>query len=404
MEAQVIALENRLADLCGHLNVLHSKLVEMVAQALRDDLWAQAGIRSPEHWLAWKTGVSLGRARQLVTMARRRDELPATFQAFDDGELSVDQVAVVAAHARAAHDQEVCEIAKCATVSQLRHALSRYRHDDPPAPSEKPAPSQQPAPSELPHDSVSLCFGDDGRFHMSADLGAELGAIVANAMREARDHLFRTSKPGVTWADALLEVCSRSLNGVNSTSRRDRYKVYIHVDTEGAWLQSGPALPPSVVDRILCDGVVHPVWETQGQPANVGRAKYTFPDHIRRLILDRDRTCRAPGCASTVGLEVHHIIHWRNGGETSSANGVALCPHDHDRHHAGEFSLSGNADLPGGLVFTDRHGRMMPPGAMPNPPTGPPPAPPPGHRYAHPTGERFDMLWFHLDDRPTAAA
>ncbi|HEX3090270.1 MAG TPA: hypothetical protein VHQ23_16585, partial [Ilumatobacteraceae bacterium] len=54
----VNALEARMAGLCGSLNVLHAQLVAAVVEALDDGLWEQWGIRSPEHWLAWQTGMT----------------------------------------------------------------------------------------------------------------------------------------------------------------------------------------------------------------------------------------------------------------------------------------------------------------------------------------------------------
>ena len=85
-------LEDRLADLCGHRNTLDALLVRLVAEALETGAWEMPGIHSPAHWLAWKAGLSASHAQQLVTVARRRDELPVTFAAFDAGELSLDQV------------------------------------------------------------------------------------------------------------------------------------------------------------------------------------------------------------------------------------------------------------------------------------------------------------------------
>ncbi len=85
-------LEDRLADLCGHRNVLDALLVRLVAEALETGAWEMHGIVSPAHWLAWKAGLSTAHAQQLVTVARRRGELPVTFAAFDAGELSLDQV------------------------------------------------------------------------------------------------------------------------------------------------------------------------------------------------------------------------------------------------------------------------------------------------------------------------
>ncbi|HEX4980274.1 MAG TPA: DUF222 domain-containing protein, partial [Ilumatobacteraceae bacterium] len=112
-------LEDRLADLCGHRNVLDARLVQLVAEALETGVWEMPGVVSPAHWLAWKAGLSAAHAQQLVAVARRRDELPVTFEALDAGELSFDQVAPIAAKAPRWADAEVCEFARLATVTQL---------------------------------------------------------------------------------------------------------------------------------------------------------------------------------------------------------------------------------------------------------------------------------------------
>ena len=52
-------LEDRLADLCGHRNVLDALLVQLVAEALETGAWEMDGIHSPSHWLAWKAGLSI---------------------------------------------------------------------------------------------------------------------------------------------------------------------------------------------------------------------------------------------------------------------------------------------------------------------------------------------------------
>ena len=70
------ALQDRIAATCGALNRLHGELVDEIAEALRLDLWRQAGIASPEHWVKWRTGVSHAHACELVRLARRVDELP----------------------------------------------------------------------------------------------------------------------------------------------------------------------------------------------------------------------------------------------------------------------------------------------------------------------------------------
>ena len=62
--------------------MLDALLVQLVAEALETGEWGMHGIHSPAHWLAWKAGLSSVHAQQLVTVAKRRDELPVTFVAF----------------------------------------------------------------------------------------------------------------------------------------------------------------------------------------------------------------------------------------------------------------------------------------------------------------------------------
>ena len=112
----------------------------------------------------------------------------------------------------------------------------------------------------------------------------------------------------------------------------------------------------------------------------------------------RDGGCAVPGCTQTHILEVHHIIHWENGGPTDTWNLIALCPHHHRMHHKGELGISGNADE-GTVVFTDRNGDpLRPPGPNPSPPGHHRHRPPAG--TPHPLGERLDDQWLYFNPPP----
>src|SRR4026209_1234756 len=107
-DAAATALQTRLAELCGHLNVLHAQLVDSIVEAIEGELWAQWGLRSPAHWLSWQTSLSPAHEKQLGDPPRRRAELPTTFAALADGELSIDQVATIAKHVPSHNDGEAC--------------------------------------------------------------------------------------------------------------------------------------------------------------------------------------------------------------------------------------------------------------------------------------------------------
>jgi hypothetical protein len=403
------------ATLCGHLNVLHARMAELVAEALAVDAWGGPGLRSPEHWLAWQTGLSPARAERMVAMARRRGELPVTFAAFANGELSVDQVAVVVSHAAAHNDGEACDLAKNATVSQLGRTLARFRYADGSKPKIDPDPNASGgqntkarrekaardaarveaavAPGRLSHG-----FVDDGRFYLHVELPADEGAAVDQALKEAHNRLFHRGYKEVSWADALVDVAHRSLAAVHSPDRRDQYRTYIHLDTDSTWVDNGPAIPRTLFEKLTCDGVVRLLWEREGVPINVGRNQRVIAPHTRRVVLDRDRTCRYPGCANTRHLEVHHVLHWeRDLGRTDTDNLAAHCSFHHDAIDRGHCTVEGNADRPGGLVHRHKSGQVIIGHNKPAPPgTTPPPGPPPGHHYQHPLGEAIheDMVWF----------
>src|SRR5436305_7147292 len=106
-QAEADVIEAEMAQVCGVLNASTGRLVALVARALDSGAYQQAGIHSPEQWVSWKCGVSAGRARRLVAMARRLGELPTTRESLEAGALSEDQVAVMCRHGPAAADAEV---------------------------------------------------------------------------------------------------------------------------------------------------------------------------------------------------------------------------------------------------------------------------------------------------------
>jgi hypothetical protein len=463
--------ELELASLCGVLNASYARLVTIVSQALGDESWAIAGVRSPEHWLTMRAGLSPFRARQVVAVARRSGELPSVMGQFGDGQLSLDQVLVVARYAPAHVEESVAEFAVHASVPQLRRALSHYSFDPPAEPGHQQGTTgdtqdraieagddgagndvggnrgagcsavdhpptwngyalvedRSSAPSEL-----SVSYDEGGRFILRFSAPADLGALVEAALKEARDALFGAGRPEVTFGDAMVEIAGRSLGAVTSINRRDAYRTYVHLDTEGAWLTGKPRLPRQIAKKLTCDGILQPVWHTQGAPVNVGRAQRIVPPRTRRLVEDRDRGCRFPGCSATAHVECHHLIHWADGGPTDTPNLACLCPFHHDAHHDGDFTITGNANHPAGLTFTSKGGFPIRPGptfTTPTPlnatdppdetppkpatpkstppagPTGPAPpgATPPKPPYRGPSGDKLSLRWVTFDE-PRAPA
>ncbi len=136
-------IEAEIAEVCGLLNATAGRLVGLIGRVLETGAWEGAGIRSAQQWVAWKCGVSPERARRLVAMARRLAELPDTKAAMEAGELCEDQVAVICRHAPAGIDGQAAELARSATVVQLRRVLGSYSFEEP-KPAEAPAEASCP--------------------------------------------------------------------------------------------------------------------------------------------------------------------------------------------------------------------------------------------------------------------
>ena len=421
-EATTNALWERAAQVAGRLNRAHGELVDIAAELVEGGHWGDGGFSSPEHLLVVRAGLSPAQAGDVVRIARRRAELPDAVAALAGGELSIGQVAVVARHGRADHQAGIAKFARTATVPQLRRALATSVFLDPDTglPSTAPAPdgtdsatgddahrdvsdgvvqeatgqhdplaalraaeAQRIADRACARPDLSMHYDESGRFHLRYSAPAEIGALVEQAVREAKDALFTAANgadgsssaqgaqsgdllAGVTgsrptYADAIAEIASRSLSTISSTSRASHYRVYVHLDTAGGWVNGGGAITPRMAARFSCDGTVIPLWETEGRPISVGRDQRILPARTRRLIEDRDRGCRIPGCSTSRFVEIHHLDHWADGGATDYDTQVSLCPFHHDAHHRGDLTITGDPTRPDGLTVTNRYGLTIRP-------------------------------------------
>lgn len=423
--AEIDAVEARVAELVGLLNATTASLVTIVAEVLASGAWQQAGIRSPAHWLSWQAGLSLRRAKRLVAIASRRDELTVSTATFDAGGLSEDQMAEIAGHVPAARDEELATFARVATVSQLRKVAREYAFRPPAADDDEPQPEPSPGDRD-DHNQVSYGHDDGGRWHLRAALDVERGALVHKALEACRDAEFHARNPdaeegvrptGVTWADALSRMADAALTGLaGDRPAGERHQIIIHVrpsdpDTP-AWLHLGPALPPDVRRRTSCDATLRYLLEDDdGVPLKLGRKQRTATLQQRMVVEDRDKGCRRPGCTQSRWLHIHHIDHWEDGGSTDVDRMCALCPRDHDLHHRGLLGIAGDPTRPDGLTFTDHHGRALQPCGTPTAPDpakrldragaelGIPPA-----TWERPSGERLDPWWVTFGDAPATTS
>jgi hypothetical protein len=413
-----LSLEHRLAETVGLLNVVTAELVALVGEALRKDAWEGFGIRSPEHWMVWRCGVSPTRARRLVAAAQALDGLPHVGALFETGSLSEDQLAVIVRHTDPAHDLQVADLAPSLTVPQLSRVLPSLPHPEPDPPQDD-QPSHGDA-SKRSSRGLRFGYGDDGVWWCSIRLPSDEGALVQKALEVGRDREFRLRNPrhrdgvpgdpgDVSWADALLRTAQAGLDAFDSGTGAgrppgERTQVILHLDADRQApprLHLGPVLPAAVADYLTCDSTVRCLLARRGQPLAMGRRERTVNQRLRTAIEHRDGGCRVPGCDRSLWLHIHHLVHWTDGGRTDPDNLLALCTVHHRMVHLGLLTIRGEPGHPGGLAFVDHHGREL----RPAPPRPPEPkissaegarrhglAPP---QWQHPPGEPLDGRWIN---------
>ena len=256
------ALFEELAELTGQRNALDGRIVEIVAEVDRDELWGATGARSVAALVAWKTGSSSAHAHTIATVARRLEEFPRCAAGMREGRLSLDQVGVIAGRAGEGSDEHYAELARCATVNQLRTALKLE-----PRPETDPRPQPQRSITKTSDEEftcwrIRLPHLDAAKFDVA--LQSHRDALIAE-WKHDHDNRERPSDqapplPGTVEAFMRLvetgwdaEVARRP-HGHHTT-------VVVHVDVEqrAAALHLGPLLSEAERRYLTCDATCE-VW------------------------------------------------------------------------------------------------------------------------------------------------
>ncbi|MBB2769496.1 UNVERIFIED_ORG: hypothetical protein GGE11_000391 [Mycolicibacterium obuense] len=399
-------LFDEVAELAGQRNAIDARLVEIAAEIDHDGLGGITGAKSVAHLMAWKTGSSSRNGKTIAAIAHRIAEFPRCVQALRDGRLSLDQVGVIAEGAADGSDEHYAELARSASVTQLRTAI---RLEPRPEPEPDKDADGDPKPVPVPEASIRKTSDEQYTYWRIALPHAEAATFDA-ALRShhdaliaqwKRDHDTPTDTPAGTpaggsppmpaLADAFAALVEAGWDTeVTRRPHGQRTTVVVHLDLDEriAALHLGPLLSEADRRYLGCDATCEVWFERHGQPIGAGRTTRMISRRLRRALEHRHRTCAVPGCGATRGLHAHHIQHWEDGGATDLDNLVLLCPYHHRAHHRGVITITGPADQ---LTVTDSTGRHLTSGSLARPPNQPPPTVAP---YRGPSGERADWWWY----------
>jgi hypothetical protein len=314
------------------------------------------GLKTMPSWLRGHGHLSPSAASTLVRNGRALEFLPAVAAAFAEGAVTADQVAVISpiaaeknlARATAQDvdlpgaDRVLAEVAAGADHQVLartvHHYLARLDPD-----------GSEPDPTE--GRSLTLHTRADGVL----DFHGRLDTVSGEKLATALESIVQADRPqGDTrtraqqLADALVQLADNQLAAGNLPTLRTvkpAIGVVITLDDladpapgpGAATTGLGAALSAERARWLACDGTIaRIVMGPDGQPLDMGRTKRVVPPHLRKAVELRDSTCVFAGCgAPKHWCDVHHLLHWIFGGETSLENSALLCERHHTKVHHG---------------------------------------------------------------------
>jgi hypothetical protein len=352
-----------ITTLAANIAAATCRMLLMIGEFDRREAWARWDCVSCAHWLAWQAALDGRTARDHVRVARALRELPLITEAFSAGRLSYSQVRALTRIARPESEQDLLEMANYASAAQLEKIVRGYQSAE--------ALLDQSRDS-YDHRELTWWHTGDGSLVIQARLPAEDGAVVVEALRRRADKLREADgasdtaggsaeprpAPRTLLADALTDLARTRGNDLDeSADASDDVQVVVNVDLETLASDApgtcrlaacGTVLAPETARRLACD---QPIIGRDGKRTRFASRR------LNRLLDQRDRGCRFPGCTHTRHLHSHHITHWARGGATKPDNLIRLCSHHHRCVHEGGYRITGHPD--GELTFRRRDGRVL---------------------------------------------
>ncbi len=365
-------IEEDFAELQRAVELLEVERLRRLAEIDKRRLFERDGYLSSASWLASRFKVGWGAARELIRVARSLEEMPATREALQAGDISLSGVKVLAATREAdpeafvRSEEQLVEAARIHSMSDLRRVVAYWRQA---VEREHAAQGEEKLREQRRlHASVSLL----GMVRLDGNLDPETGETLLTALGAVLDAEARSGQgeddrtPAQRREDALAEVCRQWLDrSERPTVAGERPHVTVTVGAEALGAHTseldhvGP-VPPETARRIACDASVMRVVMAGGsEPLDVGRRTPVVRPAMRRAVIVRDRHCRFPGCDRPhTWCDAHHVVHWADGGDTAVPNLLLLCRRHHRLVHdrGGGFRLELRDGRP---VFSRADGSVL---------------------------------------------
>lgn len=317
--------------------VVHAELVDIAKQKAALDaaearwlreaeqlrIWRSFGMVSMLDYMEREVGYAPRTGHDRLRVARALGDLPELSEALENGELFHSAIRELVRVATPRTESAWRQAARGKNVRQIEALVAGHR------------------PGDMPDDPPD----EEARLHrvVFEDVEAKTFALVRQARRILDDeHGTRMSDTAV-----LAAMASAIVDGTSSTehSGRARNQIFYTVcpkcdrATQDA---AGVQVPidAATLAQARCDA-------QHLLPTHVGtvpRATQDIPPATVRFIRRRDgNVCQTPGCRSSRGLEIHHIVARDAGGTHDPPNLTLRCGACHGAVHEGSLTIRGTA-------------------------------------------------------------
>ena len=177
-------LGERIAELAARINSAEARMMTLVAEFDRRGGWKDGGYSSCAEWLAWRTGIKIGTARERVRTARALERLPRTADALKHGTISYAKVRALTRVATPEREAELLEFARAGSAAKLERTVRMWK---------KLSRDAELTAEQARHRSrtFSVFVDGDGMYVVKGRLEPEAGAMLMRAVEAASDALFR---------------------------------------------------------------------------------------------------------------------------------------------------------------------------------------------------------------------
>ncbi len=307
--------------------------------------WTRGGHRSPEEWLAQKTGTSYGAAKDTLETSAKLEDLPKTSEALRKGELSGSQINEIGPAANPENEERLLGAAKKESFKGLKGTCAKEKAQARSVDDE--AARHARIHKERHHRSWTdseggYCYSGRNTAMAGARFDAALAAEAEKVFKAAHAEGRRESAEAYR-ADALLNLVTGGGASVDTTVVIRVDEAVLRDEDGSCETSTGPVPVQEAIGAILAGAFVK-VLATNGVDvslvAHPGRHR---PATLDTAIFERDGyRCVRPGCSSAHRLQVHHYcIDYAKAGPTAYWNLATLCSFDHDLITYGGHRLEG---------------------------------------------------------------